>query len=149
MSKPGEQAFTWDNDIYSDSSGFRVAEEKTEVAKDDKTTKDDYEDYIYKTPNRKRKKSSSHKSSHHSHRKSHRKKHRNHKKHKMKTWKKVLLSVLCVFLGLTIIAAGLTAFMILRGQEELFTDDVQITQPDGIDAMVQDGGQYIVYNGFI
>ena len=144
MSKPGEQAFTWDNDIYSDSSGFRVAEEKTEVAKDDKTTKDDYEDYIYKTPKRKRKKSSSHKSSHHSHRKSHRKKCRNHK---MKTWKKVLLSVLCVFLGLTIIAAGLTAFMILRGQEELFTDDVQITQPDGIDAMVQDGGQYIVYNG--
>lgn len=144
MSKPGEQAFTWDNDIYSDSSGFRVAEEKTEVAKDDKTTKDDYEDYIYKTPNRKRKKSSSYKSSHHSHRRSHRKKRRNHK---MKTWKKVLLSVLCVFLGLTIIAAGLTAFMILRGQEELFTDDVQITQPDGIDAMVQDGGQYIVYNG--
>lgn len=147
MSKPGEQAFTWDNDIYSDSSGFRVAEEKTEVAKDDKTTKDDYEDYIYKTPKRKRKKSSSHKSSHHSHRKSHRKKRRNHRKHKMKTWKKVLLSVLCVFLGLTIIAAGLTAFMILRGQKELFTDDVQITQPDGIDAMVQDGGQYIVYNG--
>ena len=147
MSKPGEQAFTWDNDIYSDSSGFRVAEEKTEVAKDDKTTKDDYEDYIYKTPKRKRKKSSLHRSSHHSHRKSHRKKHRNHKKHKMKTWKKVLLSVLCVFLGLTIIAAGLTAFMILRGQEELFTDDVQITQPDGVDALVQDGGQYIVYNG--
>ena len=147
MSKPGEQAFTWDNDIYSTSSGFRIAEEKTEVAKDDVTTKDDYEDYIYKTPKRKRKKSSSHRSSHHSHRKSHRKKHRNHKKHKMKTWKKVLLSVLCVFLGLTIIAAGLTAFMILRGQKELFTDDVQITQPDGIDAMVQDSGQYIVYNG--
>ena len=90
MSKPGERAFTWDNDVYSTSSGFRVAEEKTEVAKDDKTTKDDYEDYIYKTPKRKRKKSSSLRSSHHSHHRSHHKKRKNHNKHKMKTWKKFL-----------------------------------------------------------
>ena len=143
MSKPGERAFTWDNDVYSTSSGFKVAEEKTEVAKDDKTVKDDYEDYIYKTPKRKRR-SSSKKSSHKTHHKSH---HKNHKKHKMKTWKKVLISVTCVILALVIIFAGITAFLILRGQGELFTDDIHISQPEGLDALVQDGGQYIVYNG--
>ncbi len=147
MSKPGERAFTWDNDVYSTSSGFRVAEEKTEVAKDDKTTKDDYEDYIYKTPKRKRKKSSSLRSSHHSHHRSHHKKRKNHKKHKMKTWKKVLISLACVFTALALIFAGITAFLIIRGQDELFTDDVNITAPDSVDALVQDGGQYIVYNG--
>ena len=149
MSKPGERVFTWDNDIYNEYSGFKIAEEKTEVAKDDKTVKDDYEDYIYKTPKRKRRSSSGNSSHHsyHSHHKSHRKKHKKHKKHKMKTWKKVLLIVACVFMSIVLIVAATTVFLFFRGQSELFTDDIQISSPEGIDAMVQDGGQYIVYNG--
>ena len=65
----------------------------------------------------------------------------------MKTWKKVLISLACVFTALALIFAGITAFLIIRGQDELFTDDVNITAPDSVDALVQDGGQYIVYNG--
>ena len=147
MSKPGERVFTWDNDVYSTSSGFKVAEEKTEVAKDDKTVKDDYEDYVYKTPKRKRRKSSSKHSSHHSSHRTKHIKHKKHKKHKMKTWKKVLLSVVCVFVALALITAGTMAFLIIRGQGELFTDDIQVFPPDSVDALVQDSGRYIVYNG--
>lgn len=143
MSKPGERAFTWDNDVYSTSSGFKVAEEKTEVAKDDKTVKDDYEDYIYKTPRRKRR-SSSKKSSHH---RSHHKKRKNHKKHKMKIWKKVLISVACVFMALVLIAVGASVYLFFKGQSELFTDDIQITAPESLDTTIQEGGKYIVYNG--
>lgn len=144
MSQPGERVFTWDNDVYSKSSGFRVAEEKTEVAKDEKTVKDDYEDYIYKTPRRKRKRSSSNSSRHKSHRKSHK---RRDKKNKMKPWKKVLLSVVCICMAIILVAVGTTAYLFFKGQDELFTDDVQITVPKNLNTTAQEGGKYIVYNG--
>ena len=48
MSKPGERGFTWDSeDTYSNSDKIMVAEEKTEVARDELTVKDEVEDYVF------------------------------------------------------------------------------------------------------
>lgn len=141
MSKPGERGFTWDSeDTYSNSDKIMVAEEKTEVARDELTVKDDVEDYVFLNPRRKRRRHSGSKSSsgHHSH---------HHKKKKKKTWKKVLISIVCVLLALVLITTGTALLLILKGQGELYTDDVQISAPESLDAVVQEGGDYIVYNG--
>lgn len=75
-----------------------------------------------------------------------RKKQAKHRKHrKMKRWKKVLLSIACVFLSLIIIMAGCFAFLLYRGSKELLDTNYKITAPQGVD--VQNDGEYIVYNG--
>lgn len=137
MSKPGERGFTGDNEIYSSSEDIRLTGKKTEVQKDDRTVKDDLQDYIYMNPVKRKK--SSKKSSHH--KSSHR------RKKKMKAWKKVLIAIPCVLLSLVLIVVGVVAFLLAKGQSELFTDDLSISAPETIDAKVQEGGDYIVYNG--
>ena len=135
MSKPDNNGFEWD-DISSSSQYVSGNVERTEVQKDEKTARDDVSDFIYMNPVRK-KKSKSGKTKHKSHR----------KKRKMKTWKKVLLAIACTFMALVLLTVGTALFLIFKGKSDLLTDDIQISSPKEIQATVQEGGQYIVYNG--
>ena len=135
MSKPDNNGFEWD-DISSGSQYVSGNVERTEVQKDEKTARDDVSDYIYMNPVR-QKKSKSGKTKHKSHR----------KKRKMKTWKKVLLAIACTFMALVLLTVGTALFLIFKGKSDLLTDDIQISSPKEIQATVQEGGQYIVYNG--
>lgn len=72
--------------------------------------------------------------------------HHHHSKHrKMKTWKKVLLSIGCTLLGLIILAVGTVAYLIYQGGNELFNSDIHITAPQGIET--EENGKYVIYNG--
>jgi LCP family protein required for cell wall assembly len=74
------------------------------------------------------------------------KKHHHHSKHrKMKTWKKVLLSIGCTLLGLIIIAVGTVAYLIYQGGNELFNSDIHVSAPQGIET--EENGKYVIYNG--
>lgn len=119
---------------------------------------DDIDDYIYKKPVRSRKKVNSSDSQNFSEDveniplvvsdRGSRKKHSSHhrkKRKKMKTWKKVLLSVGCVLLGLIVLIAGTLAVLYFNGSKELISDDYTILAPDNVD--VQNNGEYVVYNG--
>lgn len=81
------------------------------------------------------------------HYKKHRSKsHHHHSKHrKMKTWKKVLLSIGCTLLGLIILTVGTVAYLIYQGGNELFNTDIHVTAPQGIET--EENGKYVVYNG--
>ena len=71
--------------------------------------------------------------------------HHHSKRRKMKTWKKVLLSIACVLLGLIVIAVGTVAYLIYQGGNELFNSDIHVTAPQGIET--EENGKYVVYNG--
>lgn len=141
MSKPSERGFTWDDDDNAATDEIYTAGERIAVQKDEKTVGDDLEDYVYLRPKRRKKRKGKSKNS------PRRKSHSNRRKNKMKTWKKVLISIACVLLALIIIAAGTGAFLIFKGRNELFSEDIHISAPDALNAMVQDDGEYIVYNG--
>ena len=134
MSKPDNNGFEWDD--ISSSSQFVVGDvERTEVKKDKKTVRDDVSDYIYMNPVKTKKK------------KSGKKQHKSQRKKRKKTWKKVLLAIACTFMALVLLTVGTALFLIFKGKSDLLTDDIQISSPKEIQATVQEGGQYIVYNG--
>ena len=131
-----------DNNEAGSFDEVKTAGEKIEVEKDAKTVDDDYKDYILR-PVRKKKKSSS--SSHHHHHHHH---HRSrHKRRKLKTRQKVLRALICILLALVILVSGTALFLIFKGHGELFDEDIKIDSPDGLNAVVQDDGDYIFYNG--
>ena len=134
MSKPDNNGFEWD-DISSDSQFVVGDVERTEVKKDKKTVSDDVSDYIYMNPVKTKKK------------KSGKKQHKSQRKKRKKTWKKVLLAIACTFMALVLLTVGTALFLIFKGKSDLLTDDIQISSPKEIQATVQEGGQYIVYNG--
>ena len=134
MNQPDNNGFEWDD--ISSSSQFVVGDvERTEVKKDKKTVRDDVSDYIYMNPVKTRKK------------KSGKKQHKSQRKKRKKTWKKVLLAIACTFMALVLLTVGTALFLIFKGKSDLLTDDIQISSPKEIQATVQEGGQYIVYNG--
>lgn len=136
MSKPGERGFTRDDDNTDiDIEKLIGHSEKTEVQKDERTARDDLQDYIYMNPRRKSKHSK--KSS----------RHKSRRKKKMKTWKKVLLSIVCVMMSLVLLMTGTLVFLIFKGRGELLDGDIQISAPDAVEATVQENGKFIVYNG--
>ena len=134
MNQPDNNGFEWD-DISSDSQFAVGGVERTEVKKDKKTVKDDVSDYIYMNPVKTKKK------------KSGKKQHKSQRKKRKKTWKKVLLAIACTFMALVLLTVGTALFLIFKGKSDLLTDDIQISSPKEIQATVQEGGQYIVYNG--
>lgn len=78
--------------------------------------------------------------------KKHKSKHNNHRrKKKMKTWKKALLSVSCVLLGLVVLIAGTVSLLYFKGGNELIDNDYVISAPESVE--VQNKGQFVVYNG--
>jgi len=134
MSKPDNNGFEWD-DISSDSQFVVGDVERTEVKKDKKTVRDDVSDYIYMNPVKTKKK------------KSGKKQQKSQRKKRKKTWKKVLLAIVCTLMALVLLTVGTALFLIFKGKSDLLTDDIQISSPKEIQATVQEGGQYIVYNG--
>lgn len=66
-------------------------------------------------------------------------------KKKMKKWKKVLISIGCVLLGLIVCCVGFVAGLYIKGGSELFEDNYVITAPEVAD--VQNSGEFIYYNG--
>lgn len=134
MNQPDNNGFEWD-DISSDSQFVVGDVERTEVKKDKKTVRDDVSDYIYMNPVKTKKK------------KSGKKQHKSQRKKRKKTWKKVLLAIACTFMALVLLTVGTALFLIFKGKSDLLTDDIQISSPKEIQATVQEGGQYIVYNG--
>ncbi len=75
-----------------------------------------------------------------------RKKQRKVKK-KMKLWKKILLSIGCTILALILISVATVALLINNGSNEMITNDYTILPPKEVEAIVQNQGEYIVYNG--
>ena len=70
-----------------------------------------------------------------------------HHKKKMKRWKKVLITLLSVFLGLVIFLAGAFGIMYSIGKSSLLdASSMKLTPPDK-NTQVIDNGNYIVYNG--
>ena len=65
----------------------------------------------------------------------------------MKRWKKVLLIVGCVLLSLVLITVGTLAILMMKGNGELYTDDIKIVAPEEVPSQVQDDGMYITYKG--
>lgn len=114
--------------------------ERSEVERDSRSVRDDSEDYIF-TRHRKRKVKSSGKveTTHSRHR----------RKKKMKTWKKTLLIIGATFLSLILLFVGSAAFLLYNGQKALFDDNIHIISSDTVPAEVQDGGDFIKYNGHL
>lgn len=114
----------------------RPTGEKIPVKKDEHTVRDEVQDYIFLKPKRGKKKK------HHTKDGTIKKVHR---KRRMKTWKKVLIGVLCGLLALVLIVSGVFAYLVFKGQSELFSDDFNISSPEF--AQTDDNGRYVVYNG--
>ena len=131
MSKPSERVFTGYNDIFSSSDKILIAESRIVPEKDERTVKDDFLDYVYLNPIRRK---------HHSKKSSH---HKHHKKKKSNKWKKVLIACLCVFLMMF----GVFAMLLSKGYNEFFDSDIGIFAPESMGVFVANGGKDIVYNG--
>ena len=151
MNSPDAKAGTSDIDFVKVVSD----DEKIPVEHNERTVKDDLDDYIYLKSSRHKKKkrksnsydsydnttivASDRESSSHHH-----KKHRSSRK-KMKVWKKILISVLCTLLGVVILFVGTIAALWYKGSKEITEGDYIITAPEGVS--VQNQGEYVVYNG--
>lgn len=137
-----------DNRSFDDISETLTAEgERIETPRDARSTKDDMEDYVFIRPRRHRHShSSSHSDSSTHHRHSH---HKHHHKKRLKKWQKVLIGIVSGLLALVLLLVGTAVFLVLKGQSEMFSKDINIISPksDEIEAEVQENGKYIVYDG--
>ena len=158
--KLNDETVNEDRDIYShffrdecvNSDG-----EKIPVKKDAKTVNDEIGDYIF---TRKRKVKKRHTEANNtseyignyelvkSDRSNDRIKKRKHK-HKstrrMKRWKKVLISIGCVFLSLILLVVGTFTYLFIKGGSELLDGNYSITAPQDVET--QNDGEFVVYNG--
>lgn len=116
----------------------------------------DLDDYIYKKPLKVRKKTDDTLNANYeedventtfvaSDRSSPKKSKHRKKKKRMKRWKKVLLSIGCVLLGLIVLIVGTVAVLYFNGSNQLLEGDYVITAPENVD--VHNNGETIVYNG--
>ncbi len=140
-----------ENIEYIKSNDKRAADKK-----DDKSINEEINDYVFLTPRRKKKKkvriqdSSSIQDyeivASHRERGKHSGHNKSHKKKRMKTWKKVLISIACIILSIMVIFVSTLAILIYTGSQEMMMNtDYSIAAPNGVE--VQNQGQYIVYNG--
>ena len=77
----------------------------------------------------------------------HRRHHHHHRKKKMKTWKKVLIIVGCVILGLALTVCTTLQILYLNGRSDFFDVNLNVVVPESVEAEVQDNGDYIMYKG--
>lgn len=135
---------------------IKLEGERSSLKKDDKTIKDDIDDYVFRSPRRKKKVRSKTDIDTvgldnypvvRSNRSSSNKKHKKHKrkKHRMKLWKKILIGFVSTILALVVLIIGTFAFLIYRGSQEMFEPNITITAPEGV--QTQEQGEFIVYNG--
>lgn len=120
---------------------------------DTNKNKNDVNDYIFLKPHRKKKKVYTHSGTYSSVQddtdyiavSSTRSSGHSRRKKKMKTWKKVLLSIVCTLLGLILVVTGSIAFLIYKGGQEMVKTDYAISSPEGVES--KNNGQYVIYNG--
>lgn len=88
------------------------------------------------------------KGSHHSSRKKkHRSSYKKNGKKKMKTWKKVLISIGCVVLAIALFATGTLLYLRTTGKDQFTSSSYSISAPESSDIRVDDDGRTIKYNG--
>lgn len=148
--------------------GFWISQDgshRAPVKRDERTINDEIEDFVFTSKGkRKRKKKHSHhttsqseideftfvastRSSNHGKKRKHKHKHHHHHHHKkkMKLWKKIVISVICVLLGIILAAVGTVFYLWYAGSKDMKVDDYTITAPEGV--IVQNQGEFVVYNG--
>ncbi len=174
MKKPNDENGQFE-DIYSASEDIRPTGERVPVQQDERTVKDDANDYLYlktkrthhhlqtqdestesaddmqfvmSTRSSRGSRSHSHSGHSHHHHHHHHHHHGSRRKKKMKGWKKALLIIGCVLLSLILVTVGTVLILYNNGNRELFnSEDIKIVAPEEVPAKVQDDGKYIVYNG--
>lgn len=160
--KQNDEVLSEDKNIYSrhysDDECIKADGEKIPVKKDSKTVNDDIDDYIF-TRKRRIKKSTQEEmntsvysenyefvKSDRSNDKVKKRKHSHHtKRHRMKRWKKVLLSIGCVFLSIILLVVGTLTYLFFKGSGELLDGNYTITAPEGVET--QNDGEFVVYKG--
>lgn len=133
---------------YSETA---MAVERRPVIKDEKTVSDEITDYVFSNrSNHKHKKKVKRYHHHHHHHHDHNHDHEQErveeqKKNRKRFIKKVVLGIVCSLLALILIAVGSGIFMMINGENQLLTNDYNITVPDF--AETQGNGKFIYYNG--
>lgn len=127
-----------------------------------RTFQADFEDYVFLNPKRAKKRVASagnienisayplvaSKNTPSNAKSSHKKRKKRISRKKMKLWKKILISVGCSLVALILIIVSTVALLINNGNKQMITNDYTILTPsEEIDAIVQNQGEYIVYNG--
>ena len=67
------------------------------------------------------------------------------KKRRFKKWQRVILTIISTILALVLVVSGLLVWFIYNGSKELLDNTNIISAPSNV--VVQNGGQYVVYNG--
>lgn len=67
------------------------------------------------------------------------------KKRRFKKWQRVILTIISTILALVLVVSGLLVCFIYNGSKELLDNTNIISAPSNV--VVQNGGQYVVYNG--
>lgn len=114
--------------------------ERTPVEKQERTVKDEADDFIFLKPSRLREGVSSGENG-----EVVIKRRRHHKKKRMKKWKKALIAIGCVLLSLVLIVVGVASYLLINGSNQLKQVDTTIVVPEELGATNQ--GEYVVYNG--
>lgn len=158
--KQNDEGLSEDKNIYSQSRSMdeciKADNERIPVKKDEKTINDEIGDYIFTRKRRVKKRTNKETdtieySENYDLVKSNRsndrvKKHKHkHKSRKMKRWKKVILSIGCVFLSLILLAVGTVTYLFFKGSGELLEGNYTITAPQGVET--QNDGEFVVYKG--
>ena len=158
--KLNDETVNKDRDIYSHSFRDECVKsdgKKTLVKKDTKTLNDEISDYIFTKKRRVKKHRSEEKNmsdytdnyelvkSDRSNDRIKKRRHKNKSKRRMKRWKKVLISIGCVFLSLILLVVGTFTYLFIKGGSELLDGNYSITAPQDVET--QNDGEFVVYNG--
>lgn len=137
------------NEVENDEC-IRLERKRKPVKNDDKTIKDDINDYVFTKPHKsKKRKSKSHSKPNGDENIEYVQSSRGHYKskprRKKKRLKKVLISIGCVFLSLILLVVGTFTYLFIKGSSELLDGNYSITAPQGVET--QNDGEFVVYNG--
>lgn len=137
------------NEVENDEC-IRLERKRKPVKNDDKTIKDDINDYVFTKPHKsKKRKSKSHSKPNDDENIEYVQSSRGHYKskprRKKKRLKKVLISIGCVFLSLILLVVGTFTYLFIKGSSELLDGNYSITAPQGVET--QNDGEFVVYNG--
>lgn len=158
--KLNDETVNEDRDIYSHyfrDECVKSDGKKTPVKKDTKTLNDEISDYIFTKKRRVKKHRSEEKNmsdytdnyelvkSDRSNDRIKKRRHKHKSKRRMKRWKKVLISIGCVFLSLILLIVGTFTYLFIKGGSELLDGNYSITAPQDVET--QNDGEFVVYNG--
>lgn len=158
--KLNDETVNEDRDIYSHyfhDECVKSDGKKIPVKKDTKTLNDEISDYIFTRKRKVKKHRTEEKNtseyigdyefvkSDRSNDRIKKRKHKHKSKRRMKRWKKVLISIGCVFLSLILLIVGTFTYLFFKGGSELLDGNYSITAPQGV--KTQNDGEFVVYNG--